>query len=516
MISSDEENVEMEELACPGINEADYLFAGKKSVVRAANIPGPDAERKRSLNAIVISGPHGCGKTAAVYAVARELDFEVFEINSGSRRSGKDFLEKVGDLTKNHLVKQACETREDDFAEGITDSSQLSMPEVDSGGQKNVEPVLQPHTVFIKKRRGRPRAHVQPLNTNDILKEKTKRKKKKKETEKEKEQENEKKEKKQNQSQKRSLILLEEVDVLFEEDKQFWSTTLDLILHSKRPIIMTCSDERLLPLDEMVLFALLRFTPPPEPLAIDYLILVASNEGHLLSRNSLSSLLRSKHFDLRASITELNFFCQMAIGDTKGGLEWMLIQPSSTASQNTDGTNLRVVSLDTYGENLENTRRSPERKTLLNNARNFLSDNRASENIDQNYLREGSVTPSQSKQSQGERMSALQRLAAFEKTIDALSAADTHLFSDYRQNDQVGGMNPLNALMLNHTEATRSSSTRYFREIQDGLRRELHCSQCRAYCGSHWCQYIARLGGGDLCNANATRSCRPSVHSVQC
>lgn len=483
VISSDEENVEMEELACPEMNEADYHFMGKKSIVRAANILGPDAERKRAGNAIVISGPHGCGKTAAVYAVARELDFEVFEINPGSRRSGKDILEKVGDMTKNHLVKQACESRQDDFVEGITDSSQFSVPEVDSRDQKNVEPVLQPHAAIKKKRRGRPGTHALPFNTDVNLKEKAKRKNKAKETKNENER---KKTKKQKQSQKQSLILLEEVDVLFEEDKQFWSTTLDLILHSKRPIIMTCSDERLLPLDEMVLFALLRFTPPPEPLAIDYLILIASSEGHLLSRNSVLNLLRSKDFDLRASITELNFFCQMAIGDTKGGLEWILIQPSFTASQRADGTKLRVVSLETYGENLNSGRQSPEGE-IFDNTRNVLSDNRGSEDVDQDYFREGSVTSSQSKQSQGKRMSALQRLAAFERTIDALSAADTHLFSDLRQNDQVGGMSPLIALTLNHTEVTRSNSTEYFQQIPDGLCRELNRSQCRACLGSLWC-----------------------------
>lgn len=491
VISSDEETVEMEELARPEASDAGYHFPGKKSVVRAASISGPDAERQRAANAIVISGPHGCGKTAAVYAVARELDFEVFEINPGSRRSGKDILEKVGDMTKNHLVNQAYEIKGDEFAKEVTNSAELSVPEVDFGCRNNVNQVLQPCTEIKKKRRGRPRIHVKPLDANDKLKEKKKGKEKEKEREKEGEEEKEKerekerekkrekerekgrekgrekekeKEKKKKQSQRQSLILLEEVDVLFEEDKQFWSTTLDLILNSKRPIIMTCTDERLLPLDEMILFALLRFTPPPEPLAIDCLILIASSEGHILSRKPLSSLLRSKHFDLRASITELNFFCQMAIGDTKGGLEWMLIQPSSTEGQTKEGTNLRVVSVDTYGENLQNAQPSPERKPLVNKAGKFFPDNWKSWNVDGGYYRGPGVTPSQIKQNQEEGKFALQNLIAFEQVIDAFSAADTHPFSDYRQNDLVGGMNPSRELILNHTEAFRSNSPRYFRK----------------------------------------------------
>ena len=98
----------------------------------------------------------------------------------------------------------------------------------------------------------------------------------------------------------------------------------------------------------MILIALFRFTTPPEKIATDYLLLIACNEGHLLSRSAVSVLLKSKDYDLRASITELSFFCQMAIGDTKGGLEWMLMRSSLNESQDEDGQALRVVSDATY------------------------------------------------------------------------------------------------------------------------------------------------------------------------
>ena len=242
------------------------------------------SDNAQTVNAVVISGPHGCGKTAAVYAVAKEMGFTVFEVNPGSRRSGKDILDQVGEMSKNHLVHQQKASNVD---------GTLFFQRCNSNG-KSMEDG--------------------PEKTQQI----------------------------------QSLILLEEVDLLFEEDKQFWSTVMALIAQSKRPIIMTCNDESLLPMDELSLYAILRFSPPPEDLTIDYLLLLAANEGHLLQQAGVAQVYHALNGDLRASITELNFWCQMGIGDRRAGLDWILTRFPTGCDIDDYGEMRRVVSEDTY------------------------------------------------------------------------------------------------------------------------------------------------------------------------
>lgn len=62
-------------------------------------------------NLAVLSGPHGCGKSALVHACAHELDCEVFEVNSASRRSGRDIVERVGEAAQSRMVNRHGQAR---------------------------------------------------------------------------------------------------------------------------------------------------------------------------------------------------------------------------------------------------------------------------------------------------------------------------------------------------------------------------------------------------------------------
>lgn len=289
----------------------------KPSVVRPRK-----SESSKLANVLLLSGPSGSGKTAAVHAAAKELGFEVFEINPGTRRRGQDVVDKVGDMTENHLVQQAVAKQlEKEPATGDPAHTDDTKVEVESGRQGTMDSFFEATTQAKPKSKPAKPAFKGPEKKQPPPKPR---------------------------NQKQSLILLEEVDILFEDDQGFWATVRALASVSKRPIIMTCNDENLVRIEEEALHGILRFSPPPVDLATDYLLLIAAKEGHILKRGAVQDLYVSKQHDLRASIMELDFWCQMAVGDRKGGLEWMFQRWPPGTDVDEQGRTLRVASENTY------------------------------------------------------------------------------------------------------------------------------------------------------------------------
>ncbi|WBW71933.1 DNA replication factor C complex subunit Elg1 [Schizosaccharomyces osmophilus] len=171
-------------------------------------------------NWMVVVGPNGIGKTASIYGICHELNFQIVEIHPGMRRSGRELLERIGELTQSHVVGRS----------------------------------------------------------------------------KEKESSN-------------TLILLEEVDIIFQEDRGFWQAVTALIEKSKRPVAMTCNQTDFLPSLFLQEDHIVEFQQLPLAALADYLSSVLFSERAIVSRSVVESLIQKSGPDLRCMLMQLNFWC---------------------------------------------------------------------------------------------------------------------------------------------------------------------------------------------------------------
>lgn len=168
--------------------------------------PPPGTFQNSVYNTILLTGPPGCGKTAAVYACAEELGWEVFEIYPGiGKRNGNSIEQLVGEMGKNHLVRRAQ-------PRGYEDMGQNGKQKYSSQCQDDDNPELIPST------------------TGDP-------------------------------SVNQSIVLLEEVDILFKEDTSFWPAVVNFIKQCKRPVVCTCNGNHSIYCD-FSLFTLYLQIPP--------------------------------------------------------------------------------------------------------------------------------------------------------------------------------------------------------------------------------------------------------------
>ena len=156
-------------------------------------IPGEDKEEVQFpsneantfellTNTIILTGPTGSGKTACVYACAEELDWDVFEVYPGiGKRNGASIDNLIGDVGKNHLVRKAT-TRPGNVDEISNGTLLQGFGFLESAKSNNAD-----------------------------------------------------------STPRQSLVLLEEVDVLFKEDSNFWPAVINFLRDCRRPVICTCN-----------------------------------------------------------------------------------------------------------------------------------------------------------------------------------------------------------------------------------------------------------------------------------
>ncbi|KAJ3836821.1 hypothetical protein F5878DRAFT_565078 [Lentinula raphanica] len=242
-------------------------------------------------NTILLSGPSSSGKTATVYACAQELGWEVFEVYPGvGKRSGANLDNLIGEVGKNHLVRKTrLRVGHDSGTINTADESLISA--FARGAERNSSKVgiSNDH-----------RKRSTSVTEFEFV-----------------EEHNSKSPKEHEATTQQSLILIEEVDVLFKEDVNFWGSLISLIRDCKRPVILTCNDISLVPLSDLPLQVVLNLQPCSTSVATSFLQALCCAEGYLLHRDLLSRFyerpglheLDPPRLDLRRAIHNLQLWC---------------------------------------------------------------------------------------------------------------------------------------------------------------------------------------------------------------
>ncbi|CAJ1076705.1 LOW QUALITY PROTEIN: ATPase family AAA domain-containing protein 5-like [Xyrichtys novacula] len=288
-------------------------------------------------NTMLITGPSGVGKTAAVYACAQELGFKVFEVNASSQRSGRLILSQLKEATQSHQVdSQGVNAHKPSYFNSYATSSGAGAMRPGSSPRK----VNSPRRVFSSPRkhpqspRGAKRGGLAPTSLANFFKvghptvkdtsntkkseqtavpKKTRKgndclsKSKDPETKPPAKTTKDKVSEEHSKKTATSLILFEEVDVIFDEDLGFLSAIKTFMTTTKRPVILTTSDPTFSSIFDGH-FEEIIFQTPSEVDVSSFLRLLCLSEDAETNQSDISSLLRVNGCNIRQSLMQLQFW----------------------------------------------------------------------------------------------------------------------------------------------------------------------------------------------------------------
>ncbi|XP_054077871.1 ATPase family AAA domain-containing protein 5 isoform X2 [Rissa tridactyla] len=289
-----------------------------------------DMEEETSLcNTVLITGPPGVGKTAAVYACAQELGFKIFEVNASCQRSGRQILSQLKEATQSHQVdKKGINAHKPCF---FNSCSSAKSPKKMYSPKKVVsprKPPLSPKGAGLKR-------NLPPKTLANYFKISSKRKgndgavasqeKNKGNTQ------NSGEEKKDaqiksinkeveggehNRKSATSLILFEEVDIIFDEDAGFLNAIKTFMATAKRPVILTTNDPTFSLMFDGY-FEEINFRTPSLINAASYLQVLCLAENLWTDVKDLAALLTTNNCDIRRSVLYLQFWIRSGGGCLK-------------------------------------------------------------------------------------------------------------------------------------------------------------------------------------------------------
>uniref|UniRef100_A0A8D1B6D6 ATPase family AAA domain-containing protein 5 n=1 Tax=Sus scrofa TaxID=9823 RepID=A0A8D1B6D6_PIG len=293
-----------------------------------------DEEETRLCNTVLITGPTGMGKTAAVYACAQELGFKIFEVNASSQRSGRQILSQLKEATQSHQVdKQGVNSQKPCFFNSynigkspkklssprkvvVTSPRKLPPPSPQSSGPKRALPPRTLANYFKVSSKPKNNEEIGAfLENNKGIKNSFEQKQiiPTKSTNTGTSNVKEFGAEEPNRKNATSLILFEEVDVIFEEDAGFLNAVKTFMATTKRPVILTTSDPTFSLMFDGC-FEEINFNTPSLLNVASYLQTICLTENFRTDIKDFVTLLTANTCDVRKSILYLQFWIRSGGG----------------------------------------------------------------------------------------------------------------------------------------------------------------------------------------------------------
>ncbi|XP_060059969.1 ATPase family AAA domain-containing protein 5 [Erinaceus europaeus] len=291
-----------------------------------------DEEETRLCNTVLITGPTGVGKTAAVYACAQELGFKIFEVNASSQRSGRQILSQLKEATQSHQVdKQGVNSQKpcilNNYNLGkspkklnspkkvVSSPRKLAPPSPKTNGPKRALPPKTLANYFKLSSKMRNNEIGELLESNKGIKNSLEQKQiiHTKSTNIANSNVKEFGAEEINRKNATSLILFEEVDVIFEEDAGFLNAIKTFMATTKRPVILTTSDPTFSLMFDGC-FEEINFNTPSLLNVASYLQMICLTENFRTDVKDFVTLLTANTCDIRKSILYLQFWVRSGGG----------------------------------------------------------------------------------------------------------------------------------------------------------------------------------------------------------
>ncbi|XP_014445595.1 ATPase family AAA domain-containing protein 5 isoform X2 [Tupaia chinensis] len=291
-----------------------------------------DDEEGRLCNTVLITGPTGVGKTAAVYACAQELGFKIFEVNASSQRSGRQILSQLKEATQSHQVdKQGVNSQKPCFFNSysigkspkklnspkkLVISPRKFPPSPKSSGLKRTLPPKTLANYFKVSSKPKNNEEIGTLLESNKGTKNSFEKKQITQTESTSITNSNVKEfgiEESNRKNATSLILFEEVDVIFDEDAGFLNAIKTFMATTKRPVILTTNDPTFSLMFDGC-FEEINFNTPSLLNVASYLQMICLTENFRTDVKDLVTLLTANTCDIRKSILYLQFWIRSGGG----------------------------------------------------------------------------------------------------------------------------------------------------------------------------------------------------------